>query len=353
MTEQLIEILEETCQESGAPAVAGIVVAHDAVVAQAAVGVRRLGHDTSVTIESKFHTGSNAKAMTATICASLVHRGVLSWDTAPTEVFPELEDRILPAYEAITLEMLLRHMAGIPPYTDDEAEDFVAPDWEGVQPEQQIMFFAKWLLQERGPVNEPGTQFSYSNAGYSIAAAMAEAATGQSWEEMLQAHLFGPLGMEAVAGKGWPALQDPSQPWGHYVRDGEIIPQHPDGEYQLEPFLAPAGDVSTSIPAYGRFLQMNLRGLQSEECFLPSEALWRLHNDGQLGYGMGWGVTTMRSMEELGLFSTHAGSAGTFIMVAGISHARDRAVAVATNSGVNAVIDLGFKRMIALYVGRA
>jgi len=249
--------------------------------------------------------------------------------------------------------MLLRHMAGIPPYTDDEAEDFVVPDWEGVQPEQQIRFFAKWLLQERGPVNEPGTQFSYSNAGYSIAAAMAEAASGQSWEEMLQAHLFGPLGMEAVAGKGWPALQDPSQPWGHYVRDGEIIPQHPDGNYQLESFLASAGDVSASISAYGRFLQMNLRGLQGGESFLPSEALWRLHNDGRPGYGMGWGVTAMRSMEELGLFSTHGGSAGTFIMVAGISHARDRAVAVATNSGANAVIDLGFKRMIPLYVGSA
>lgn len=351
MTERLAEILEETCQESGAPAVAGIVVTHDAVVTQAAVGVRRLGHDMPVTIESRFHTGSNAKAMTATVCASMVHRGLLRWDTTPLEVFPELRDSILPAYEAITLEMLLRHVAGIPPYTDDEAEDFVVPDWKGVPVERQITFFARWLLQERGPVNEPGTRFSYSNAGYSIAAAMAEAVTGQSWEEMLQEYLFGPLGMEAVAGKGWPALQDPSQPWGHYVKDGEIVPQHPDGDYQLEPFLAPAGDVSTSISAYGRFLQMNLRGLQGGESFLPSESLWRLHNDGRPGYGMGWGVTTMRSMEELGLFSTHGGSAGTFIMVAGISHARDRAVAVATNSGVNAVIDLGFKRIITLYVG--
>jgi D-alanyl-D-alanine carboxypeptidase len=271
MTERLIEILEETCQETGAPAVAGIVVTHDAVVAQAAAGVRRLGRDTPVTLESEFHTGSNAKAMTATICASVVRRGLLRWATTPLEVFPELGGSILPAYEEITLEMLLRHMAGIPPYTDDETEDFVVPDWKGVPIEQQVTFFAKWLLQERVPVNEPGTQFSYSNAGYSIAAAMAEAATGQSWEEMLQAYLFNPLGMEAVAGKGWPALHDPSQPWGHYVRDGEIIPQHPDGEYQLEPFLAPAGDVSTSISAYGRFLQMNLRGLQGGESFLPSE----------------------------------------------------------------------------------
>ena len=348
---QLRDILQRACQESGSPAAAGIVVSHDSVVAQAAVGVRRLGDDTPVTIDDRFHSGSTAKAMTATVCAMLVAHGLLSWETTPLDVFTDLPGKILPSYQTVTLQMLLRHLAGIPPYSDDESEDFVVPDWRGAPAEQHVSIFARWLLQERGPLHQPGTNFAYSNAGYTIAAAMAEAVSGKPWRELLQDYLFVPLGMDAVAAGGWPALHDPHQPWGHGLQHGRVAPHDPTWGYQLLPFLAPAGDVSLSLPAYGRFLQMNLQALQGRQTTVPAEVLRRLHNDGQPGYGMGWGVTAMRSMEELGLFSTHAGSAGTFVMAAAIAHARDRAVAFATNSGLMETLDLAFRPMIARFVG--
>jgi D-alanyl-D-alanine carboxypeptidase len=345
MSNLLLQILKEIRQESGVPAVAGIVVSHSDVVAQAVTGVRCLGIDIPITIHDKFHVGSNTKAMTATACASLVHAGLLGWQTTPVDLFPDLERTILPTYKAITLEMLLTHRAGIPPYTDDEAEDFVVPDWKGVPAAQQIACFSRWLLQHRRPVNEPGSAFSYSNAGYSVAAAMAEAASGKPWKELLQETLFSPLGIEAVAGGGWPALHDPSQPWRHLVRNGKVVPHPPDDIYQPEAFLAPAGDVCISLPHYGRFLRMHLNGLQGRETILPGELVRKMNNGGQPGAGMGWGVTTLRSMEELGLFSTHAGSAGTFIFVAAISHTYDRAAALATNAGVPEVMQ-GIKKII-------
>lgn len=351
MPEQLIEILEETRQETGVPSIAGVVTSHSDILALEAVGVRRLGELTQVTINDRFHSGSNAKAMTATVCAILVDRGLLNWETTPLDIFPELKDKLLPEYKAITLEMLLRHMAGIPPYTDDEAEDFVIPDFNQIPVEGHIGYFAKWVLQERPPIVEPGKEFSYSNAGYTIAGAIIEAVTGNTWAGAMKEYLFDPLGMEAVAGVGWPALREPDQPWGHLVEGGKLVPHPPDDDYQPESYLAPAGDVSVSLPQYARFLQMNLQGLQGRETVLSGEGVWRIHNKGEPGYGMGWGVTTMRGIEALGLFSTHAGSAGTFILVAGISHTHDRAVAMATNSGVNEVIQLGFKQIIANYVG--
>jgi D-alanyl-D-alanine carboxypeptidase len=350
MSDPLRQILEEIRRETGVPAVAGVVVSHTAVLSQAAIGFRRLGCDIPVTIHDRFHAGSNTKAMTATACASLVDMGLLSWQTTPLDVFPDLGDKILPKYKAITLEMLLTHMAGIPPYMDDEADDFILPAWEGMSLEQQITYFSKWLLQNREPINEPGSEFSYSNAGYGIAAAMAETVTGKSWKQLLQETLFSPLGIDAVAGSGWPALHDPNQPWGHHVEDGKLVAHPPDDEYQLEAFLAPAGDVSISLPHYGRFLQMHLKALQSRETILPNELIHKMHNYSQPGYGMGWGITTLRSIEELGLFSTHAGSAGTFILVAGISHSEDRAVALATNAGVPEALQ-GIKKIIRYFVG--
>jgi CubicO group peptidase (beta-lactamase class C family) len=350
MSDSLLQILEEIQRETGVPAVAGIVVSHTAVLSQAAIGVRRLGDDDPITIHDRFHAGSNTKAMTATACASLVDMGTLSWQMTPLDVFPDLGEKIVPKYKSITLEMLLRHMAGIPPYMDDEADDYILPDWKGITKEQEITYFSKWLLQNRKPINEPGTAFSYSNAGYSVATAMAETATGKSWQTLLQETLFLPLGIDAVVGSGWPALHDPNQPWGHHIQDGKLVPHPPDDAYQLETFLAPAGDVSISLPHYGRFLQMHLKALHGKETILPGELIHKMHNYSQPGNGMGWGVTTLRSLEALGLFSTHAGSAGTFILVAGISHAEDRAVALATNAGVPEALQ-GIKKIIACFVG--
>jgi len=92
--EPLLDILNRTRQEAGAPAVAGIVVNHDGLIAQGAVGVRRLGNENPITIDDKFHTGSNAKAMTAAMCAALVSKGQLGWDSTPSTVFPELAGTI-------------------------------------------------------------------------------------------------------------------------------------------------------------------------------------------------------------------------------------------------------------------
>lgn len=345
----LLEILSIASEKSGAPGAAGIVVSHDEIIDKAVVGVRRLWTKTPVTSEDKFHTGSNAKAMTATVCAALVERDLLRWETTPVDVFPELREKILPAYRKITLEMLLRHIAGIPPYTDDEAEDYVLPPVSGVPVEEQITSFSKWLLQNLEPVNQPGEEFSYSNAGYSIAAAMAEAVSRQSWAVLMEADVFKPLDMEGVAGKGWPAKHDPTQPWGHIDKDGELVPHPPDDVYQLEEFLAPAGDVCLSISDYGKFLQMNLKGLQGEETILPGESIRYLHNHGNIGGGLGWGVVNLKTLENLGVFSTHAGSAGTFVCLAGISHEMDLAVGVCTNFDSTEFIQLTFKKIIAEY----
>lgn len=349
MDKRLNQILSEIRQETEVPAIAGIVLCHDSVIAQAAMGKRRLGGGEEITIEDKFHAGSNTKAMTATLCASMVYQDFLSWQTTLLDVFPDLVNKIIPEYKTITLEMLLTHMAGIPPYTDDEAEDFVLPVLDGIIGEQQITYFSKWLLQTQNPINVPGSEFSYSNAGYSIAAAMIEAAIGRTWKNNLEEYLFSPLEIEARVAQGWPALYDPNQPWGHLVINNEIVPHPPDDEYQLEYFLAPAGDVSISLPEYGKFLQMQLKGLQGKDTIIPSEFILRMHHYKKPGYGMGWGVTELRSLESLGLFSTHAGSAGTFIMVAGISHAQDCAVALATNAGKQEVMQ-GIKKVIAVFM---
>ena len=348
MTKQLTSTLNQICEATQIPGAVGIIVAHDEVVAQSAVGRRRADDDAQVTIDDSFHIGSNSKAWTATVCAKLVNEGQLAWETKPTDLWPDLSDQIRPEYAEITLEMLLCHMAGIPPYTaDKELED--VPALNGSAREQRVAF-AKWLLQEQKAVVQPGTEMSYSNAGYGIAAALAEVASGQAWETMLETYLCRPLGIQL--GIGWPALHDQDQPWGHHIENGIPIPHPPNDDYSLPPILAPAGDLHIAMPHYAHFLQMNLAGLQDKETLLRANALQFLHNNRQAGYGLGWGV---QQFGGLGLFSVHSGSAGTFFCLVAVAQEIDRAVTLAVNGysecdpSVEQHIVAGFKELIGAY----
>jgi len=61
------------------PAVAAAVVKNGKIVAAGAVGTRRLGTDTPVTINDRFHIGSDTKAMTALLAGMLVEEGKFRW----------------------------------------------------------------------------------------------------------------------------------------------------------------------------------------------------------------------------------------------------------------------------------
>jgi CubicO group peptidase (beta-lactamase class C family) len=316
--------------DRGVPGAAAIVVSADEVIAIGRAGVRRLGRDEPISIEDRFHLGSNTKAFVAVLTLGLIEDGAIGWDTTVAEVLP---GDVLDAYRPVATEMLLRHHAGVPPFTDDEADDYRLPEG-AASCDLDVGAFARWLVAEYPPILEPGSGFSYSNAGYAVVAAMLETVTGDTWDRLLSGRVLSPLGVTATVGEGWPARTDPAQPWGHLPRRRrKPTPHPPDGDYQLEPFLGPAGDMSMSLPEYGRFLQANLAGLAGSDTAVSAEGMSRIHNQGEEGLGMGWGVTTLKGMEQLGRFSTHAGSAGTFVVGAAVSHDHDRAFAVAINSG--------------------
>lgn len=154
--------------DSGVQALAAALVKGDAIEATA-VGVRRVDRRTPVSQDDRFHLGSNTKAITATAAAILVERGVLGWDSSAAEVLGVRE-----ADPAITLERLLRHAAGIRALTEDEEIEAlaIAP----AEPAEQRLAAARILLAD-APSRKPKTGAErYSNGGYTVAAAIANAA---------------------------------------------------------------------------------------------------------------------------------------------------------------------------------
>ncbi len=332
-----------TCVQYGVPAMAAAAIRLNSVDT-AVAGVRRAGAPDLVTPADRFHLGSNTKAVTATIIAGLVEDGLLAWSTRPGEVFADAANGIHPSYGGITLEQLLVHRAGVPAYVTPEDLAGV-PKFAGA-PKEQRRAFSLWLL-EQAPDVAVGT-YQYSNAGYVIAAAMAEQVAGQSWEALLQARIFRPLGISGVV--GWPAATDAHQPWGHFPVGNVYQPHDPhNAEEALPPAAAPAGDLSLSIGDYARFLQEHLRGLRGADGLVRAQTFGKMHTPvGE--YAMGWDIV----LDEGDAHSVHSGSAGTFLALAHIAPSRGLAVAVVANAAdenANAAIADLWQQILEMHAG--
>lgn len=308
--ENLQQQVEQLADEHKLPCLGVVIFDKTAVLDQAITGVRKLGEPTPVTTQDYFHIGSNGKAMTATMIGEVVENGRLSWQATPYDIFTEWADEIHPAYRQATLVQLLSHQAGLPPF--EEEEEFVdLPDFGNTTVESRHNF-AKYVLSQP-PIHPPGSEMRYSNAGFAIATAMLEQATGDAWEQLLHDRILTPL--QISGGVGWPALADPSQPWGHIVQDDKIVPHDPNGDYHLGPLLAPAGDVYVRFDEYVRFLQMNLRALDGEQTPFAADMIKYLHTPHGKA-GLGWGVQGLLDKEV----SAHTGSADTFFALALLNH---------------------------------
>lgn len=314
--------LERLREQYGLPGMAAALIDASGVTEQAITGVRRVGAAGALQLGDRFHLGSLMKAMTATTIASVVEEGSLSWEMTPATVFPELVPDMDPALSGITLAQLLRHRAAIEPFMSP-AEFAVLPPFSG-SPLEQRLAFTGWLL-EHGRQGTVGA-FNYSNAGYAIAAAMAERVTGVQFETLVSERLFTPLSITGSA--GWPAALTPAAPWGHTGGARAYTPEDPLGGYQLPPIIFPAGDISMTLDHYAEFVRLHLRALRGDPQLLDATTFKTLHT-AEGDYAMGWLRGTLGGFDAY----AHEGSAGTFDAVVVIHPAGNIAVIVFVNAG--------------------
>ena len=106
--------LEEARERHGLPGIAAAVFNAERMIGVGAAGVRKVGSNAPLLYTDKLQTASITKTMTATITAQLLETGRLSWERTLAEAYPELTAAMDARYRAVTVEMLLRHSAGLP-----------------------------------------------------------------------------------------------------------------------------------------------------------------------------------------------------------------------------------------------
>ena len=276
----LSEFLIPAIEQGTAPGMIAAVIDEQGVRAIGAAGLRRQGSPEMITVDDLVHIGSDTKAMTSTMLATLVEDGIFSngWNTAIADVFPELTGTIHQDYHAVTLSQLVRMRGGI-------AQN--AADWHAHSNNPDIVEQRYDILRDNLRTSPAGTvgDHLYSNLSYMVAGAMAERLTGQSWETLMQERLFAPLGI-INAGFGPPGTPgEVDQPWGHWPDpSGGWVP----GQFDNAAALGPAGTVHISIEDWAKFI--SLWFTNKEPAILNRSVLDELSTPESGSYAAGWFV---------------------------------------------------------------
>lgn len=287
------------------PALAAAVAKGGRIVAAGAVGVRRAGTATPVTLNDRFHIGSDTKAMTALLAAMCVEEGRLRWDSTPAEVFPELAAGMDPGFAAAPLVSLLSHSSGLPSDNDEVGEALRQSLFEdGNLDDLRLFLVREW---GRRPLEAPpGARFAYSNLGYVVAGAMIERAAAKTWDELMVERVFAPLGLK-TAGLG--CQSSPGRvdaPLGHLVVNGTVHALLAGPNADNPAVIGPAGIAHMSVLDFARWAAWNAGEGRRGPALVRPETLRRLHavvfpltpaGDAPPGaprdpggYALGWGV---------------------------------------------------------------
>jgi D-alanyl-D-alanine carboxypeptidase len=145
---------------------------------------------------------SVSKAFSGAVTLSLVRSGKLRLNSTIGKVLPGQPA----SWGPITLRQLLGHRSGLPDYSGSQAflDVWTANPKRHFTPQKLLDYAADERL--RFP---PGARYEYSNTDNIVAALMAEAVTGKSYETLLARRVFRPLVMPKTSLPSGAELPDP------------------------------------------------------------------------------------------------------------------------------------------------
>ena len=286
-----IDDLAQSIIDDTTPGLGVLVTNGGDVLHIAGYGPADVESETPVTPQSIFDLASVSKQMTALAARMQIEAGLYTQETPITDILPALA--AIDSPRPLVVADLLFHISGLPDYLG----------WEGYTTETTTAEILEWLAEQELD-HAPGEQFEYSNTGYLVLGAVVAAAEdAEDLAEVLEARVWGPLGMNDTA------LPDPADPnrrvTGYDGTGGDF-------DVAMDPSVAQGdGNVFstlTDLAAYeaalvGGDLLDDTKALFIEGRLDDGEFV-RDEDDISYGYGYGWQVYEADGES----FAAHSGS---------------------------------------------
>ena len=276
---------------TGVPGLAIAIVYKDQVVYLKGFGVREAGKPGRVDADTVFQLASMSKPVSATVVASLVGKGVLSWDDPVLRHDPGFEMFDPAVTPQVTIRDFFAHQSGLP---GDAGNDLEQIGYERPEILRRLRY-----LEPSGPFR---VQYAYSNFGLTQGAEAAAKAMGKPWEQVAAEELYGPLGMTRTSSRYAELIAHQNRARLHIPADGTPgrtwaarVLRQPDAQ-------SPAGGISSSARDLAQWLRLELaNGKWKGKQLIEEAALAQTHlpqivrgqnpvTGAPSYYGLGWGV---------------------------------------------------------------
>ena len=152
-----------------------------------AYGMADLERDVRNTPDTIFEAGSVSKQFTAMAVQLLANDGKLSINDPVRKYIPELPDYGKP----LTIRHMLSHTSGLRDWGSVES----IAGWPRTTREYTHAHVLEIVSKQKSLNFEPGTNWSYSNTGFNLAAIIVSRVSGMPFAEFSKQRIFTPLGM--------------------------------------------------------------------------------------------------------------------------------------------------------------
>jgi len=234
------------------PALEIAVISSDSILEMNAFGTNKINSNVKVTLQNRFHLGSNTKAITSFIAADLVLQGKINWNTDFFHLFPELKTKQNQT-KSLTLINLLNFKAPLSAFSYDTyiPESVIVT---GTNQEKRYNI-AKYLLTQKA-VKKNNDELYLTNLGYVLAGLMLEKVSNKNYNELVD-DLNKKLNTDFRFGS--PNTQDEQQTYGHNEQLVPLIEENVKLNWLLS-----AGNINTTLPDYSKYIQNYLKGLKGK-----------------------------------------------------------------------------------------
>ena len=174
--------------------------------------------------ESSYRLASITKTLTAISVLQLVEAGKIDLDAEVQTYVPYFPKKKWP----VTVRLLLGHLGGISHYKNYSVEGRIKVHKSTKE--------ALAIFQDFDLVAEPGTRYNYSSYGYNLLGAVIEGASGQSFGDYINKHIFGLLKSMAIYAESEDMIQLGAYVKGSNPELDKAIALHP----RIERFLIQA-----------------------------------------------------------------------------------------------------------------
>lgn len=281
---RLESIVQDEFNVTRCPGLSVAVAKKNSIIYSKAVGFADLEEKLPLRTDSAHRLGSLSKPVTGTIVMDLVQSGRLKLDSPIKTYLPDLPA----AYDKVTIRFLLSHEAGVRDYRNLD-EVFSVAHYATSQ--DAIKAFVDDPL-----LFEPGTKTAYSSFGFTMLGAVAEAATGEPFQDLSKDFFrrYEIMGFDLDD----PLAIVPKRVRGYSVdKDGKVSNTRAyDASNKY-----PAGGFTASAANYLRFVIAVASGRVLKPEFLQEAWTAQQTSDGTLSsYGLGWGVSEREGQKMVG-----------------------------------------------------